>query len=106
MALSVYSSNLLEELGLNGSAGFPCPAGKVMVVRDIDCYALAPATSNAHLRFVGNLGETLWLFQVDFGQQASGQWRGRQVFTAAQSFGIQTDSAFDVKVSGYLLNAP
>lgn len=77
-----------------------------MVVRDIDAYAAGPFGSNAHLRFVGNLGETLWFFVVTAQQQASGQWRGRQVFTAAQSFGIQTDSAFDVRVSGYLLNAP
>lgn len=103
---NVYSDRFLEELGLNGTATYTVPAGLVAIVRDIDAYAAGPLSSNAHLRFTGYLGETLWFFVVSAQQQASGQWRGRQVFRSGEGFGIVTDSAFDVRVSGYLLTAP
>lgn len=100
---NVYSDRFIEELGLNGTVTYTVPSGFTVVVRDIDCYASAGAINNSHLRFTGYLGETLWFFVVSAQQQASGMWRGRQTFRQGEGFGIVTDAAFDVRVSGYVL---
>lgn len=101
-----YSAVLFEVSGFTSTTPVPVdvPAGKVMVVRDIEIYTTATpgdavffmsiATGGTWFNGSSGIGIINWL-----------QWQGRQVFRDA-GFSVKVNgSAWDLRVCGYLLDA-
>lgn len=61
--------------------------------------------SGTELFFHGSEGQAIARWDTaTFGNAETDTWRGRQVFTAGQTFDIESDGfTWDVTVSGYLL---
>jgi hypothetical protein len=104
VARPAYSTNLLSLREFEGTATYTVAAGFVVVVRDIDAFWSFGLTL-ASLNVVGDLGETFafWTITPLSTNSQSFQWRGRQVFESGTSFSVITNSALDVRVSGYVL---
>lgn len=98
-----YSTRFADLAGLNGAFTYNVPEAFRLVLRDVDVYGNA-GLSAIHFRILNPAGGTIWLFQVDTDTNASGQWRGRQVYNAGEAVTFTTDGAMDVTASGYLLN--
>lgn len=104
MAIPVYSTRFLAVQGLVGVAAYTVPVGQLAVVRDVNVYnggGLSVTTAIWH----GSAGQAiaLWASQTD---ASDGFFTGRQVFNPGESFDITTNGAWDVTVSGYLLQLP
>lgn len=86
----------------------PCPAGFVMVVRDIDITTNTGIFVNEFVVYDTTLGNTIWLAVAS--PPPLLQWfgfRGRQVFPVGTGFSLQsTQGTWGYRVSGYLLTAP
>lgn len=103
----VYSSAFFAEPGFSGSATYTVSLGFVAVIRDVDvCWIFG--LTGAEFQLKGNAGQVIWLanFPILGDDQDQWQgWRGRHVVAPGDSFTIESDSAVDVSVSGYLLGA-
>lgn len=102
----VYSKRFLQAASHTGSLSATVPDGVIWIVRDIDCYDVS-ATDGDLVIFLGALGQGIWTASKLAGSGISFSWRGRQVFSAGESFAI--DCAVGVwgfAVSGYELTSP
>ena|SRR5579859_6022012 len=108
MARPVYSQSLVQLHAFTGTYPFVVPAGKVLVIRDIDAFNASAPFTNAHFDAVNSVGGSFAHVTVD-APNVDGQlysWRGRQVFNYGEVVGFVTDADFDITVSGYLLDTP
>ena len=99
---------LFSQQGVNvPTAAFEVPAGRVYIVRNIDCYVGAPDIST-QLIFKDLLESTAWLsFTAELGQSRSFQWEGRQAYGEGSSLVLDpTDHPWDVRITGYDLSGP
>lgn len=88
------------------SAQTLCPAGKVMVLRDVD--VLNGATGGVPLLYLRDALTTHAFahFTGASGTELSLPWRGRQVFTVGEGFDfVASHDVWNVLCSGYLLDA-
>jgi hypothetical protein len=104
VALALYSERFIAEQGLVGVAAFTVPVGKRCVVRDINLYNGGGLTTTTAI-WHGSVGQAMALWSSNL-QPSDAFFVGRQVFYAGESFDITTTGAWDVTVSGYLLDAP
>lgn len=102
MALPVYSTRFIAEVGLNGTRTVVCPANFVLVLRDLDAYANVTFASR-ELYLHGSVGQTIYHDAWGEESQHSSQWTGRQIIQPGESFDVTTTDLIDVTVSGYLL---
>jgi len=81
--------------------------GYTAVVRDVDAFwSLGLAAAQLNL-FDGNDATFVYAYLGDGGITSElYSWRGRQVIPEGETFTVHTDSALDVRVSGYLLTSP
>lgn len=102
-----YSHRLYSVSGQGSGAGavnVPVPAGKVMVVREVDGYS---GDIGGPVVFFEDhaTGGTWFVRQGAALTTTSFQWEGRLVFEEG-GFDVRVDSgAWDIYVSGYLLDA-
>lgn len=88
------------------SASTLCPAGKVMVLRDVD--VLNGATGGVPLLYLRDAGSghAFTHFTGAAATELAAPWRGRQVFAAGQGFDfVASNDVWNVVCSGYLLDA-
>jgi hypothetical protein len=98
----VYSCQYVAIQGLDSTLVQACPAGVVVVIRDIDVYCAAALGGD--FRFIGNNNQTIDYWSAEAGDAGhTHQWRGRQVFNPGNAFSVSTTVPMDVTVSGYLL---
>jgi hypothetical protein len=102
---AVYSVKFFELHGLNGVSSVTVPAGHNYIVRDLDVYCDNSGAGGTFF-FKGNQSQTIWHLSLAAFATTDGQWRGRQVFPAGQSFSVVADTNSDVTVSGYDLTLP
>jgi hypothetical protein len=106
MASPVYSTRILQAHGATSGATFTVPAGMVLVVRDVDCYANATGYINFFL--IGAAGQAIWWFEWNPTDQKPAMWRGRQVLLAGEtlttSVSVGISDSLDYSISGYLLS--
>lgn len=102
----VYSTLFFAVQGLVGLATYAVPYDKVAIVRDLDAYSAAILPAEIRL-LDGITGQTIFFYDFSVGVDQIAQWRGRQVFNPSSSIQIEaTNHPADIRVSGYLLNAP
>lgn len=104
MTSPVYSERFMAVQGLVGYETYTVPSGYRAVIRDLNAYNGGGATTT-HLVLHGSAGQALLLFTSAL---AAGDyfWVGRQVYYAGEDISVQTDGAWDVTLSGYLLTLP
>lgn len=106
---NIYSVRFIAVKGLTGTSSYTVPAGMVAIVRDVDTFIGTPTGVNA-LFLHGEHGQAMWWTSATIGQSQYASWRGRQVVEAGLTFDVQASvgalDAYDVTVSGYLLDAP
>lgn len=81
------------------------PAGKVLVVRDMDAY-LGSSLSARQIYAVGSAGQVFWQASLAANESGWRSWRGRQVLYAGESLEMFATDVWDLTASGYLLDAP
>jgi hypothetical protein len=106
---SLYTDVLYVRQGLleGTTDDIPCPAGKRMVVRSVDC----AASSSAFTPLVGFedlLSGGTWLAMVTNGILLTSQhWEGYQAFNVGGGFRVNAHvSDWDLRVTGWLLDVP
>lgn len=81
------------------------PAGKVMIVRQIDAYSNAPISDSELFVMDTDLGTTFVMLQVHATTKSAQHYDGRQAFRDT-GFTIHAGSGtWDYRVTGYLLDA-
>lgn len=101
---AVYSRVFASQQGLNGAIDLTVPAGKVWIIRDFDGYVSNLGATTLRLIDKTSGGTFFVDSQIDPSAHWS-SWRGRQVFEAGQIVEINTDVPYDVRLSGYELDA-
>lgn len=107
MARPAYSLNFLSLAGLTGTATIPVPDSSIYVVRDVCAYN-GGGIEDALIYFEDGDTTGTWLAwgNVDL-ESYVGHWEGRQVFQPGGSILVRVaGGAWDVRVSGYNLDAP
>jgi hypothetical protein len=102
----VYSTSLIAEKELTGTATYGVPSGYVLVVVAIDVYwgseVFVPSG-----RVLGAAGQVFAVWQGAALAANIMQWRGRHVMNAGETLTVSVDNGnADVSVSGYLLSLP
>lgn len=105
---AIYSQRLYSRSGQvagDGAVQVDVPAGKVMIVREVDGYS--GDVGGPVVFFEDHATGGTWLVHQGPGlSTTSFQWTGRLVFES-DGFNVRVDSGtWDVYVSGYLLDAP
>lgn len=105
MARRIYSTSLIQAQGLVGSRDYTVQPGFLLVVRDVSAYNGGGVVStNLFVKVAG--AQTFVYFQtVPGGGGAAFHWDGRVVLGPGQTLEANTNGAWDVTVSGYLLTA-
>lgn len=105
---SVYSHELYRvsgQVGADGDVHVDVPASNIMVVRCIDVYTGSFSTPRLLFHDLHDGGTWWQVLGGDVSSHYEG-WRGHQVFET-EGFAVFVDSgAWDVRVSGYLLQSP
>lgn len=101
----IYSTRLLavHDQPAIVQATFTVPAGKTLVVRDIDIY-YGTSLSVREVFAVGSAGQIFWYETVDANLAGWRQWTGREVFYETEVFGVYGSDVLDITASGYLLS--
>ena len=104
MAGTIYSVRLVSVHDQPGvvPVTFTVPAGKTMVVRDMDVY-YGTALSAREVFAIGSAGQVFWQDSVGSGENGWRMWRGRQVFLEGEEFQMFGTDTVDMTASGYLL---
>lgn len=101
---AVYSTRLLQAVGLTADLVYTVPPGFVAIVRDADLHN--NDTFGASFFMQGALGQAIWLATRDITDTGYYSWRGRQVLEAGETLTAHIASGtWDVTISGYLLSA-
>ena len=105
--VNLYSTRFLAAHDQAGSdpVVYVVPAGKLAIVRDVDCYA---GTTLLGVTFFarGSAGQVFWSDSSPAAGAGWKQWQGRQVLYAGESLSLEGDDTCDLAASGYLLDAP
>ena len=103
----VYSVKFLAYKGLFGELVYTVPVGKVAILRDVDVYGGGVITFSQLFLEDSDTGGAITQWVSSEGNAFAGIWRGRQVFAAGEGFKFRSPlTEWDVRASGYLLNAP
>lgn len=106
MVRTVYSTAVthgwIHDAASGAAFGYTVPAGKVLVIRNIDWYV-----STAGLTILGRTSGGYWFASTNGTVSGYvGSWRGDQVLNAGERFGASwITGEFLVTVSGFLLLA-
>ena len=101
---ALYSERIWEGRNVT-SLAYTVPAGKRLVIRDIDCF-FGGGIGGGAANFTGTLGQTFAYFSFTGLSSSAFEWRGRQVFYAGETVAMVSGQGIDVTVSGYLLTEP
>ena len=104
MSRSVYSVRFIAAAALAGYVSCEVPDGYTAVIRDLDVMFFE-SSGPAGLQLLGTEGQVIWEVEAAGDADYAYPWRGRQVFNAGETIGLQSILArCDVTLSGYLLS--
>lgn len=110
MARGIYSTQWINQQGLNGSsATYTVPIGQVWIVKQLTAYSTPLANSSCHFRSIDS-GASLWSAFFTIERSGSQQFYGALVFLEGESFRFEAqdttpEGGVDVYAGGYALSA-